>query len=101
MIPNLSNLSNAFMTNFNNDNPNRIEKLIESNAKAIEALTSDVAANRADIATTNASINSLVETITEFSIRSEARLNQLDEAILEIRNTNQRLENILERLTQK
>lgn len=82
-----------------NDRLDRIETLVASNAKAIEALTSNIATNTADIASTRASVDGLVQTITEFSIRTEARLNKLDESIEEIKTTNQNLERILERLT--
>ena len=85
------------MTN-SNDRLDQIERLIQetaqitrSNAKAIEALSGDVAAQRADIATTRASVDGLVQIITEFSVRSEARLNRLDDAVIGI-------ERILERL---
>ena len=92
------------MTNGSRD-PNRLEELLEetiqvtrSNAKAIEALSADVAASRADIAAnrdaiaaTRASVDGLVQVIAEFSARSEARLNRLDEAVIGI-------ERILERL---
>lgn len=83
------------------DRLDRIEKLVEettqitrSNAKAIEALSGDVAAQRADIAATRASIDALVQIIAEFSVRSEARLNRLDDAVIGI-------ERILERLTNR
>lgn len=69
-------------------------QITRSNAKAIEALSTDVAANRADIATTRASVDGLVQTIAEFSIRSEARLNRLDDAVVGI-------ERILEQLTRR
>lgn len=88
------------MTN-SGDRLDRIEKLVEettqitrSNAKAIEALSGDVAAQRADIAATRASIDGLVQIIAEFSVRSEARLNRLDDAVIGI-------ERILERLTRR
>ena len=58
-------------------------QVTRSNARAIEALSAD-AANRADIATTRASVDGLVQTIAEFSIRSEARLNRLDDAVIGI-----------------
>lgn len=96
------------MTNGSNDRLDQIERLIQetiqitrSNAKAIEALSGDVAdqradiaAQRADIATTRASIDGLVQIITEFSVRSEARLNRLDDAVIGI-------ERILEQLTRR
>jgi septal ring factor EnvC (AmiA/AmiB activator) len=85
------------MTN-SNDRLDRIEELIQetnqitrSNAKAIEALSAEVAESRASIgsltravATTQASVDGLVQTIAEFSIRSEARLNRLDDAVIGI-----------------
>ena len=85
------------MTN-SNDRLDQMEALLaetiqvtRSNARAIEALSADIAANRADIAanradiaTTRASVDGLVQTIAEFSIRSEARLNRLDDAVIGI-----------------
>jgi uncharacterized coiled-coil protein SlyX len=89
------------MNNNTPDRLDRIEALVESNARAIESLSDDIAANRSDIAATRASIDGLVKTIAEFSIRSEMRLNKLDDAILEIRNTNQNLEQILNYLVRR
>lgn len=99
------------MTN-SNDRLDRIEEAIErtqqqieglsqridSNAKAIEALTANIATNREDIAATRASVDGLVQIITEFSTRTEARLNKLDDAVTGINTTNQNLERILEQL---
>lgn len=89
------------MTNGSNDRLDQIERLIQetiqitrSNAKAIEALSGDVAAQRADIATTRASVDGLVQIIAEFSVRSEARLSRLDDAVVGI-------ERILERLVRR
>ncbi len=65
---------------------------VDSNAKAIEANSSGIAANITAIAATHASVDGLVQTITEFSIRSQARLNRLEDAVVAI-------ERILERLT--
>ncbi len=101
------------MTDGNSDGLEQIRALLSetvqitrSNAKAIEANSTAIAANSAAIAvtreaseTTRASVDGLVQTITEFSIRTEARLNKLDEAITDIKTTNQNLERILEQLT--
>lgn len=76
-------------------------QITRSNAKAIEANSSAIAANREATETTRASVDGLVQTITEFSIRTEARLNRLDDAITDIKTTNQNLERILERLTHR
>lgn len=66
----------------------RLAALVESNARAIEAISDDRAASRVNMATTKASIDALVQTILEFSIRTEARINsneaqidRLDEAV--------------------
>lgn len=66
----------------------RLAALVESNARAIEAISNDRAASRVDMARSQASIDALVQTITEFSIRTEARINsneaqinRLDEAV--------------------
>lgn len=67
---------------------------VDSNAKAIEALTSSIASNRIDIAATRDSVDGLVQTIAEFSARSEARLNRLEDAVVGI-------ERILEQLTRR
>ncbi len=75
-----------------------LSQRIDSNAKAIEALSANIAANRTDIATTRASVDGLVQTITEYSARTEERLNRLDDAIRGINTTNQNLEHILEQL---
>lgn len=79
----------------------RTQQQIDSNARAIEALSadraanrSDIAANRSDIAATRASVDGLVQTIAEFSIRSEARLNRLDDVVVG-------LERILEQLLRR
>lgn len=69
-----------------------LSQRIDSNAKAIEALSAESATQRADITATRASVDGLVQTIAEFSIRSEVRLNRLDDAVIGI-------EGILERLT--
>lgn len=96
------------MTNGNNDRFSQIEALLQetiqvtrSNAKAIEANSAAIVASRVATETTRASVDGLVQTITEFSIRTEARLNKLDEAITGINNTNQKLERILEQLTRR
>lgn len=88
------------MTN-SNDRIDQMEVLLtetiqvtRSNARAIEALSAEVAANRADIAATRASVDGLVQTIAEFSIRSEARLNRLEDAVIGI-------ERILEQLLRR
>lgn len=93
------------MTNGSNDRLKRIEAAIErtqrqldegfqktqrqidSNARVIEALS-------ADIATTRASVDGLVQIIAEFSARSEVRLNRLDDAVVGI-------ERILQELTRR
>ena len=62
----------------------RLATIVESNARAIEAISADIAASRTDINTTRASVNALVQTITEFSIRTEERLNRLDEVAVGI-----------------
>ncbi len=90
--------------------PNRLDQiealvretvqLIRSNAEAIAANSSAIAANRLANEVTKASVDGLVQTIAEFSARSEARLNRLDDVVADIRATNQRLEQILEHLTQ-
>lgn len=66
----------------------RLAALVESNARAIEAISDDRAASRADMARSQASVDALVQTILEFSIRTEARINsneqrldRLDEAV--------------------
>lgn len=81
------------MTN-SNDRIDQMEVLLtetiqvtRSNARAIEALSAEVAANRADIAATRASVDGLVQTMAEFSIRSEARLNRLEDAVIGIEQT--------------
>lgn len=101
------------MTNdSSNDRLNRIERLVESNAKSIQALSNTVTANTEStntaIAATQASIDGLVQTIAEFSVRNEARLNGLDNAVTGINaaiagitTTNQRLEHILEQLLRR
>ena len=95
------------MTDSNN-RLDRMESLLQetiqitrSNAKSIESLSAETAANRLDIATTRASVDGLVQIITEFSTRSEVRLNKLDDAIAGINATNERLELILRRLVQE
>lgn len=95
------------MTN-SSDRLDQIEALLQetiqvtrSNAKAIEANSTAIAANRVATETTRASVDGLVQTIAEFSIRTEARLNKLDEAITGINTTNQNLERILEQLTRR
>lgn len=47
-----------------------LSQSIDSNAKAIEALSANIAANRTDIATTRASADGLVQTITKYSART-------------------------------
>lgn len=76
----------------------RLAALVESNARAIEAISDDRAAIRADMARSQASIDALVQTILEFSIRTEARinsneqrLNRLDEAVGSIERLLQEL----------
>ena len=69
----------------------RTQQQIDSNARAIAALSADIAANRADIAATRASVDGLVQTIAEFSVRSEARLNRLDDAVVGIERILQEL----------
>lgn len=69
----------------------RLAAIVESNARAVEAISNDRAASRADMATTRASVDALVQTITEFSIRTEARLNRLDDAVLGIERLLQEL----------
>lgn len=102
------------MTN-SNDRLARIETLIErisqrvdSNAKAIEANSTAIAANREAQEITRASVDGLVQTIAEFSARSEARLNKLDDAIAGINDaitginaTNEQLGRILEQLVRR
>jgi len=75
----------------NSDRLDRIERLLEtvgqrvdSNSRSIEALTSSISYMREDIATTNRKVDALVETITLFSVRSEARLNRLEDAVIGI-----------------
>lgn len=69
----------------------RLAAIVESNARAIEAISTDIAASRTDITVTRASVDALVQTVTEFSIRcearlnsNEARLNRLDDAVVGI-----------------
>ena len=69
----------------------RLATIVESNARAIEAISADIAASRTDINTTRASVNALVQTITEFSIRTEERLNRLDEVAVGIERLLQEL----------
>ena len=76
----------------------RLATIVESNARAIEAISNDVAVNRADIASTRASVDALVQTITELSIRTEerirsneARLDRLDDAVIGIERLLQEL----------
>lgn len=81
--------------NNSNERIDKIENLIESNARAIQALSDNITTS-AEI--TQSSINGLVQIVTEFSIRTESRLNKLDEAIVAISTTNQNLERLLEQL---
>lgn len=69
----------------------RLATIVESNARAIEAISNDTATSRSDMATTRASVDALVQTITEFSIRTEARLNRLDDAVVGIERLLQEL----------
>lgn len=76
----------------------RLAAIVESNARAIEAISNDVAANRADIASTRASVDALAQTIIEFTIRTEtrinsneARLDRLDDAVIGIERLLQEL----------
>lgn len=76
----------------------RLATIVESNARAIEAISNDVAVNRADIASTRASVDALVQTMTELSIKTEerirsneARLDRLDDAVIGIEQLLQEL----------
>lgn len=57
------------MTNFNDDNADRLEKLIESNAKAIQANSTAIAANTYEI-------NQLIQSQQQ----TQTHLNQLIES---------------------
>lgn len=88
-----------------NDRLNQIEVLLaatvqitRSNAMAIASNSAAIAEVRNATETTRASVDGLMQTITEFSIKTSARLNKLDETIAEIKATNQNLERILVQL---
>lgn len=83
---------------WNDERLDRLAAIVESNARAIEAISDDRAASRADMVTTSASVDALAQTITEFSIRTEvrinsneARLDRLDDAVIGIERLLQEL----------
>ncbi len=89
------------MTTFNGEQPNQIQALIAGNAKAIASNTNAISELRAGLAETKASIDGLVQTIAEYSIRTEARLNILDENVTAIRETNEKLEQLINYLVRQ
>lgn len=59
-----------------------LQSIAESNTLTIQALGRRMAELADSIEQTNQNVNGLIQTISEFSIRSEARINALD-AIVE------------------
>jgi septal ring factor EnvC (AmiA/AmiB activator) len=63
------------------DRLDRLEAIVESNSRAIQSIASALTDTNQMLAATRASIDGLAQSIAEYSVRNEARLNRLDELI--------------------
>lgn len=70
------------MSTNQSDRLDRLETIVELNSRAIQALTSAIADTNSSIAATRTSVDGLAQVIAEYSARTEARLNSLDELII-------------------